>query len=397
MMHERQAGPSLAAPIETRPAQAGRPSIVQARRPLRVAWHVASFNERRASLRYRCIYPMASLRQSGVDAVLFDEGAEQQVDCVVFDAWSLFPTVNGGRDEDALPTLVQRLKARGVRIVLDNCDNQFSGVLGEGWERALVRLREVAAAADVVVTCSAELAQVMQRECALTSLPYVIGDPVESRIRYTEDNVLRSLLSPGRKLSWARHLAHRARLTAERARGLTPMVWFGSHGNQFAEGGMLDLERVIPTLEKLNRERPLSLTVISNNRGKFDTHFAQQAFPCHYLEWDRVNFLATLKLHAISLIPATLNDFTRCKSANRLTLSLHHGLNVVADAIPSYVEFSSACQLDDWERGLRRYLDSPALRRQHLLEGQRLSRERCSHERIGNQWQDALSAAVDKP
>ena len=360
---------------------------------MRVAWHVASFNERRASLRYRCIYPMASLRQSGVDAVVFrEDDAQRPLDCVVFDAWSLFPTVSG--DENAVPELAGRLRERGVRIVLDNCDNQFSGALDAAWERGLLHLRELAASADVVVTCSNELARVMQHECSLDTLPRVIGDPVEDHIRYTDDNALRSLLSPGRKLSWARHLAHRARVLTERARGRTPLVWFGAHGNHFAEGGMLDLARVIPVLEALNRERPLSLTVISNNRRKFDAHFAHQSFPCHYLEWDRINFLATLRLHAISLLPAALNDFTRCKSANRLTLSLYHGLNVVADAIPSYAEFSDACQLDDWEHGLRSYLDSPALRRQHLSEGQRLCAERCSHERIGSQWLDALGAAV---
>ncbi|MDQ8024018.1 MAG: hypothetical protein REI94_19425 [Moraxellaceae bacterium] len=362
--------------------------------PLRAAWYVPAVNERRAGLRYRCLYPIAALRKLGVDASVFDADAGLPA-CVVFDAWSIFPTVAGAEKAAQILPTARKLREQGVRILLDNCDNQFSGNADEGWAKATSDLQQLATMADVVVTCSDELAHIMQARCGLETTPRVIGDPIEERIAYMGDSFWRSLLSPGRKRSWLRYLGHRARLAAERSRGITPLVWFGAHGNSFSDGGMLDLARITPLLAEIHRDHPVSLTVISNNRGKFETHFADHPFPTHYMDWDRITFLQMLRLHAISLLPISLNDFTRCKSANRLVLSLHHGLNVVADAIPSYGMFAPVCHLDDWESGLRRYLRSPQLRAEHVRAGRQLADQHFSHECIGRQWQAALQAATE--
>ncbi len=359
-------------------------------KPLRAAWYLPELVERRASLRYRCLYPMAQLRQRGLDVSLLSPGSGRNFDAVVFDAWGLFPTTAGESQAEASLHLAMDLKSQGVKIVLDNCDNQFAGAPSEAWQRACQRLRNLALLADRVVTCSPTLADEMMNECQLQNRPLVIGDPIETEIRYAGDGRLKSLLSPGRKLSWLRYLRHRYRIACDRSQGATPLVWFGSHGNGFAEGGMLDLKRVLPSMARAHRSHPLSLTVISNNRPKFDAEFAHQPFPTHYLEWDRINFLSSLKLHAISVIPVTANRFTACKSANRVTLSLYHGLNVAADSIPSYEEFSAVCVLDDWEQGLKNYASNPRLRQAHQREGARLASARYSGRQIADQWARAL-------
>ncbi len=359
-------------------------------KPLRAAWYLPEVVERRAGLRYRCLYPLAQLRKRGFDVGLLAPGDAQNFDTVVFDAWGLFPTTAGERQAEASLRLAMELKLRGVKIVLDNCDNQFAGAPSEAWQRACQRLRNLALLADRVVTCSPTLADEMMNECQLQSRPLVIGDPIETEIRYSSDRLLKSLLSPSRKLSWLRYLRHRYRLGRDRSAGAMPLVWFGSHGNGFAEGGMLDLKRISPIMARVHQKHPLSLTVISNNRPKFDAEFARLPFPTHYLEWDRINFLASLRLHAISVIPVTANRFTACKSANRVALSLHHGLNVAADSIPSYEEFSAVCALDNWEQGLTNYVSKPALRQAHQEEGAKLATARFSAEQVADRWAQAL-------
>ena len=53
------------------------------------------------------------------------------------------------------------------------------------------------------------------------------------------------------------------------------------------------------------------------------------------------------------LSPITLNPFTECKTNNRLIQALIHGVDVIADNIPSYNEFSDYCFLNNWNMGLK--------------------------------------------
>lgn len=359
-------------------------------KPPLIGWHVPSMNERRAGLRYRCLYPMAELSRQGVAAERFQVERSAHYTHLVLDAWNLFPSVSDADQVRQLLELVQTQRRLGTRIVVDNCDNQFANIPDTAWALACEQLRSLARSADTVLCCSQELAGVMQRQCGLAQTPTVVEDPIETEIRYASDRWWRSLLSPGRKRSWWRHLTHRRRLAAERAAGITPLVWFGAHGNQFAEGGMLDLLRVVPVLQQLAQGHRLSLTVISNHAGKFEQHFSRLGFPSHYLEWDRVTFLDSLRLHEIALLPMSMNDFTRCKSANRMALSLYHGLNVVADPLPAYRRFAGCSQQDDWLGGLQAYLQDAALRRSHRQSGRDLAWQAFSPARIAQQWRQAL-------
>lgn len=355
----------------------------------RLRWYQPRLQERRAGTRYRCLYPIRGLQSLGVDAGLWQ--AQEQADVLVVDAWALFPSQTPSDELPALLDTVHALRRQGTRIVVDNCDNQFAGEQAAGgWAAACEQLRELTRSADGLVCCSTELARRLQQHCALSRSPEVIGDPVETHIRFSGDSPLMNLASPARHRAWWLYWRHRARLQAERARGVRPLVWFGSHGNGFAEGGMLDLQRVLPLLAEVHREQPLSLTVISNHRGKFEESFSRLPFPSHYLDWDFVTFLALLRLHDMALLPSSPNEFTACKSANRLVLALQHGLNVVADEVPSYREFDAVAAIGDWDGGLRGYLADPCLAERHRTQGAALVAERCSHERIAGQWRDAL-------
>jgi hypothetical protein len=102
------------------------------------------------------------------------------------------------------------------------------------------------------------------------------------------------------------------------------------------------------------------------------------------MEWDSYeSFCERFRQHDICILPINLNPYTRCKSNNRLALSLLLGVPVVADTIPSYEEFERYCLLDNWHENLRTYLKesraAPAARR----SGQRLRAQSLHGRSIG--------------
>lgn len=358
----------------------------------RVRWVVPIVNPRRASLRYRCLYPMQELlsRGRGVGIWQDGEGVDDAL-TLVFDAWTLFATTNSSATAEALIELAEVARAKGARIVLDNCDNQFANVSeSPEWRHGLDLLRRLGTAADVIVSCSQALSDAMQANIGSRALHVVIDDPIEEKIAYPDDTFLKSLLSPRQKQAWLLLMQHRLSLAGDHLAGRTPLIWFGSHGNGFSPGGMSDILPLRPVLERVAESRPLSLTIISNQRKKFDDHFQGWRIPTHYLEWDRVTFLSALKMHAISIIPSVDNAFTRCKSSNRLTLSIHHGLSVVADPIPSYQAYADVARIGDWENNLHSLLADPNSRKLDLARCQRIVRERNSLGRIADCWDGLL-------
>lgn len=358
----------------------------------RVRWVVPIVNPRRASLRYRCLYPMQELLRRGRGVGIWQDG--EGVDAaltLVFDAWTLFSTTNSSATAEALIELAEVARAKGARIVLDNCDNQFANVSESSeWRHGLDLLRRLGTAADVIVSCSQALSDAMQANIGSRALHVVIDDPIEEKIAYPGDTFLKSLLSPRQKQAWLLLMQHRLSLAGDHLAGRTPLIWFGSHGNGFSPGGMSDILPLRPVLERVAESHPLSLTIISNQRKKFDAHFQGWRIPTHYLEWDRVTFLRALKMHAISIIPSVDNAFTRCKSSNRLTLSIHHGLSVVADPIPSYQAYADVAQIGDWENSLRSLLADANSRKLDLARCQRIVRERNSLGRIADCWDGLL-------
>lgn len=365
---------------------------------LRVRWVVPIVNPRRASLRYRCLYPMQELERSGRDVDIWQDG--EHVDAsltLVFDAWTLFTTTNSNATAVAVVELAEAAKAKGAYIVLDNCDNQFAGVTDSpDWAQGLGRLRRLGRAADVIVSCSQALSDAMQAQIGGRARHIVIDDPIEERIDYPDDSYIKSLLSPRQKLAWLRLLRHRVALAGGQIEGRTPLVWFGSHGNQFSPGGMSDVLKLRPVLERVAELHPISLTVISNQRKKFDADFQHWSIPTYYLEWDRVTFLSALRMHEISIIPSIDNAFTRCKSSNRLTLSIHHGLSVVADPMPSYQAYAAVARLGDWESNLRALLAEGRNRKLNFPHLRAFVKARNSLAQIAGIW-DALLFNSTRP
>src|SRR3546814_14624181 len=58
------------------------------------------------------------------------------------------------------------------------------------------------------------------------------------------------------------------RLRAQRRQGRRAVVWFGNGGSTYT-GGIRDIAKIRAALEAVNREIPLSLSVVSNRRDVY--------------------------------------------------------------------------------------------------------------------------------
>jgi Protein of unknown function (DUF1698) len=329
----------------------------------RVAWKPRFSDPRVASTRIRCLNPLRELRSRGYPVELFDPSRVDDYAVVVY---SKLYDSSTYREAEAL-------QRRGVQIVLDLCDNHFYAGNGEPLKRMM-------ALADELVVPTEAMAEVLRIELSRPKPITVIRDAVECKI----EGIKRPILERCWEQIRLRKLS--SQLTAANRGGRTPLVWFGIHGGPDAEFGMLDLLKVRPLLEQMNRRFPLSLTVISNSRKKYEENIRSCPFPTYYLRWYYETFFTALRAHSIAIIPISNNPFTRCKSSNRLTVSLYAGLAVVADSIPSYEPFGGTCYLGDWEKGLENYLSDPELRRRHVEMGRAIIAREWLIGHIADGW-----------
>ncbi len=153
---------------------------------------------------------------------------------------------------------------------------------------------------------------------------------------------------------------------------LKGILWFGNHGAPHADFGMLDLLYIRPALEKIAREQPVELIVVSNNREKYHQHIESMEIPSRYVEWNAETMEYYFQQAAVVVIPNSLDPFSLCKSSNRTVLALMHGVPVVATSTPALEALKSCIELDDFESGLRRYLTDPTYTNKHLQKGRQL-------------------------
>lgn len=321
---------------------------------------------------------MRGLRKRGIEVDWFDPREPGRYRCVV-----LGPRTDARTDE-----VVQQLRAQRSRLVLDLCDNHFMPPEHNDKLRARTqRLLRLVGHVDQVVVASARLGEVVGRVCPGTPPPLVIGDLADDLS-----------VVPG-----TAYTRLRAKFSLWRAAGLPPrgpqapvrLVWFGDHGGDWAPVGLCDIAAMQPLLARLHREFPLHLTVISNHRRKYRRLFADAGFPHRYLQWNAQAFPQLLAQHDVVLIPASDNEFTACKTDNRVVSAFRAGLPVVASPIPSYRRYAAAMEPGGLEAGLRRYLRVPVLRQLHAQRGRALAERYSAPGPILDLWQHALRPSAE--
>ncbi len=336
----------------------------------KIAWKPQNYEARVASVRIRCLKPMKVLRRQGLSIELYRERHEKDYRLIIFSK------AYHARDVE----LARRLKSRGTKIVFDLCDNHFL-LASERVER----LRAMLGLADHWVVSSRALADVVRQEMAGEERPLtVIEDAVE------EDLSGRALDLWG----WAGaqvQLHHLKQfLNGPANRQALHLVWFGNHKASYGDSGLAHMQKLRPLLERLHSRYSLTLTIISNSREVFESVFRDWKLPLFYLDWSAHTFFDAMRCHQVAVIPIEVNAFTRVKTNNRIALSLSLGLGVVADGIDSYRVFSECSFLNQWEKGLRNYLEYPDLIEKHVALGRQLIKKEFSLPVIADRWRELM-------
>ena len=347
-----------------------------------IGWRPSDDVGRTASSRLRCLHLVRYLRRVGYPVEVFRQPRVKGYQLVVL----------GKPYDGATCRLADALKRRGVRIVIDICDNYFYNPGGiaalasaEGCLRELIRF------ADAVVVSTEALREVILGAIPAVPQLMVIGDPVETVEELTGKSV--SVQTSGQD---AQRPPHRSLAL----RGMTSLVWFGISGSDRAHCGMTDLLRIRPFLEAVASTYPIALTVISNSYSKFLSTIKPFPLRTRYLPWRPKTFHRVLAEHDIAILPISPNPFTWCKSSNRLATALATGVAVVADYVPSLEPFREMCVLGRWEEGLRGYLQNPSQRYRDVARAKVLIDAEFRSVSVSRQWQglfEALQHAGPQP
>jgi hypothetical protein len=257
-----------------------------------------------ASARYRAIIPAEQLSRRGHEVDVRSSGpGEWSREIVDFPCDVVVVSKSLARANEAH---LAEMKARGVKAVVDICDNVFGDAeYGEHF-RALARL------ADVVTSSSAAMAEAIRRETGRDSI--VVVEPVEG----------------------ARGIPRFAPSLPIR------MLWFG---NPLSIEGVAERTR---DLVRLSEAIPVSLTLITLPSPQLKKVFAELRalnpgrLAARFVPWSLETTWRALEACDAVWIPVATGDFHRTKSPNRLVESLWAGRLAVTDAVESYLPFVPA-------------------------------------------------------
>ncbi|MEL7503038.1 MAG: hypothetical protein AAFN18_11285 [Cyanobacteria bacterium J06554_6] len=169
------------------------------------------------------------------------------------------------------------------------------------------------------------------------------------------------------------------------------ILWFGNHGAAYGKFGMVNILQAAPALERLSREYPLRLLVVSNHYGKYLDLIEPLPFPTAYAEWHPFKIYDDIAQSDAVIIPNSKTPFSLCKSANRAVLSLSLGVPVVATRTPAYEPLVDCVAFDDWYAGLHQYLSQPEQTQQQLARVQQVIQTHYSGTVIADRWRSMLT------
>jgi len=329
-----------------------------------LAWKPKSSDANVASVRYRCMIPLRELQSRNFPVEIFNPAKAESYAGVIFS--KCYDTAD--------QKLARDLKSRGSAVVLDLCDNHFYNPSGlPAYETARKNLLEMIGLADLIVCSTPTLADFVVAEAGLGQRPRIVGDPVE--------------------FSDAFSAPARGQNVADAAGKPFRLLWFGIHGSPNAPCGMADLCRLADVLREIRDDQGVSieLVVCSNSRDEYDRLLRALDIQSSYTEYNRDQFPALLSMMDGVVLPVNKNPFTWAKSHNRLTAALFAGVPVVADPVPSYLEFSAFCTLNDWRSGLREILFDAKAARRKASAGREYILSRWMPSHVAEQWREVLS------
>ncbi len=257
----------------------------------------------------------------------------------------------------------------GTKIIIDICDNHF---IHDNHNRRALFKRAICMS-DIVIASTEYLAEIIKKECDKKISIYTIDDYIEKPYY---PNIFESILSI-KDLLFYYILKYKLFIFKKSKK----MIWFGAHQGGYGESGMQDLLKIKEIMEEMKEEK-ITLTVISNSYEKYLKIVKEWKIRTFYLPWSVITFSKALNLHDIALIPINKNQFTMSKTANRVTTSLIHDLQVIADEIPSYKKYDKYIYLNNWKISFNLILKG-------IFKTEKLNVEKHNQE-ITNKWLDVV-------
>jgi hypothetical protein len=428
--------------------------MTTARRGLVIGWKVSTLAPQTASVRYRALLPILALEQDGVQCRVFSDPY-----CVDLEALDALVIVKGLSLKDhKLAHMAFAKRVPIILDLCDNIFvNSYGQAGAEFSPMPADAFAAVAQLASAIVVSTESLADVVRAHCGREHGIFVIPDGVETPTQFREVSARlkaaqgvqnrqilriagqRLLHSLARlhdfgwlasapiakrwtrfaellmaKRNWyalLRNRTGRATRKADRPREegadsspaqrvpgspTRQILWFGIHGAEHANFGMLDLLLIRADLEQIAGEFDVELVVVSNNHQKFQSQIAPFKIRSRYLDWTASVVEQQLQSAALVVIPNSLDSFSLCKSANRAVLALNAGVPVVATLAPALRGLSGCIQSGSFLHGMRRYLSDADQAAHDVSQGQALIRQMFGSKQVASMWLDVLQTVVRK-
>lgn len=309
--------------------------------------------------------PIDYLNRAGWDCEIFNQANISKYNIVVFQKCYTKNDIE----------LACELKASGIKIVFDQCDNHFYNPAQQPeLNERVERLQQISQLADTITVSTAEMAKLFAGKTTI-----VIDDAIDvPKISWSQ----KIKLQVKNKLSFSNN-------------NILKVVWFGSAGSETPRFGMIDILKVLPHLENIHLHvMPVKLSVISNSKALFHKYLGNARIDCTYYEWQRETVSYLIKQNDVTIIPVNFNPFTNVKSNNRIVASLMNDVPVIADCIPSYSEFSDFVCFTDWEKCLINHAKSKGQWNEQIKNGKKYIKNKFSEEKIRQAWESVFYSLV---
>lgn len=372
---------------------------------LDLVWRVSKPTVGLASIRYRALLPIVALSELKIPSRLL-----VKPDISALGSASHLIVVKCFSSADV--EFVRHAHATGIHILFDLCDNIFVADYGRDAKVTPAEaLRAMANFLDAIVVPTEALATVVKRELGGRLPVHIVPDGVEEQSTLVRQRTLISNMS-GYVQPKATPSASRPTLWQHLARMFEPkstldfpqdtarprvertILWFGNHGSPWSSFGLADIVLFKDVLERIAREYPIRLLVVSNNVSRFKAEIQPLAFRSTYLEWTPEALHTALRKADVVIVPSALDEFARCKSANRTLLALHAGVPVVATPTPALEPLRGCVWLDNPHEGINAYLRDPGLVREHLARSRAVIQREFSPSAIAGRWQKILDTTA---
>lgn len=337
-----------------------------------------------ASYRIRCAQVVEALRDAGTPVSIYSDKIRRYFQFLPFMS---APDILVLSKRTRLTSLARAVKLKHkyrTKLILDLSDNiYFEGEKDKaGTREKRIKLPSYVNQFDMIITPSpyleSELRQHIRKDMNFRVIPDAVENtPAPSASDRAKESEAFKALSDFHE-----------EVTGNGIQAGRRLVWFGVSGTQAARNGMYDVEAYCDDLEKHNAEKPLSLSIISNDEARYRELFGKAGFKTHYLQWNFFTFNSALKLHDIAILPIRTNRYTLAKSANRITTSFADGLGVCTTRIPSYEPFDGMAVFDDWQDGLAQLMHDNEERLARVERAKMLIDRRYSLPVIAKEWQE---------